>query len=82
LNAAALEAGIMDRLLIFIAPKIIGGERAPGISGGEGILRMGEAEPVQILRFKKSGPDLLIEGAIQKRPQFTVHSPRTKEIPK
>ena len=66
LNAGALKAGIVDRLLIFIAPKIIGGEKAPGIIGGEGILRMRNAFPVKILRVRRLGQDILVEASLEK----------------
>lgn len=75
LNAGALKAGIVDRLLIFIAPKIIGGEKAPGIIGGEGIARLKDALPVEAMKIRRMGPDILLEGEIQNRPQSTVHRP-------
>ncbi len=73
MNASSLKEGIVDRVLLFLAPKIIGGRQAPGMIGGEGILRMREAGFVQILRIKRSGPDILIEGEIQNRPRSTDH---------
>ena len=41
--ASAIESGCVDDLIIFIAPKIIGGSRAPGMVGGPGIARMRDA---------------------------------------
>jgi diaminohydroxyphosphoribosylaminopyrimidine deaminase/5-amino-6-(5-phosphoribosylamino)uracil reductase len=67
LNGSALEAGIVDRILLFIAPKIIGGEKAPGLIGGEGIDRMKEALPVKFVRLRRLGPDILVEGEIQRK---------------
>lgn len=67
LNASALREGIVDRLLLFFAPKIIGGQRAPGVIGGEGALLIKDAEPVKILKIQRIGPDILIEGALGKR---------------
>lgn len=67
LNAGALREGIVDRLLLFFAPKIIGGQRAPGVIGGEGALLIKDAEPVKILKIRRIGPDILIEGALGKR---------------
>ena len=67
LNASALREGIVDRLLLFFAPKIIGGQRAPGVIGGEGALLIKDAEPVKILKIRRIGPDILIEGALGKR---------------
>jgi diaminohydroxyphosphoribosylaminopyrimidine deaminase/5-amino-6-(5-phosphoribosylamino)uracil reductase len=62
LNASALKERVVDRLLFFLAPKIIGGQRAPGVIGGDGTLRIKDAEPVEILKVGRIGPDILIEG--------------------
>lgn len=64
LNASALRERIVDRVLIFLAPKIIGGEKVPGMIGGEGSLRIKDAHPVKVLKVKRIGPDLMVEGAI------------------
>ena len=66
LNASALKEGVVDRLLFFLAPKIIGGQRAPGVIGGDGTLRIKDAEPVEILKVGRIGPDILIEGVLIK----------------
>lgn len=64
LNASALQEKLIDRLLFFIAPKLIGGEKAPGAIGGKGISRLKDAIPVKNLRVRKLGFDLLVEGEI------------------
>jgi diaminohydroxyphosphoribosylaminopyrimidine deaminase/5-amino-6-(5-phosphoribosylamino)uracil reductase len=61
LNAGALKEGVIDRMLFFLAPKIIGGQRAPGIFGGEGATLIKNAEPVKIVKVGRMGPDILIE---------------------
>jgi diaminohydroxyphosphoribosylaminopyrimidine deaminase/5-amino-6-(5-phosphoribosylamino)uracil reductase len=65
LNASALRERLVDRLLFFFAPKIIGGREAPGLIGGEGILKIKDATPVKILQIRRIGPDLLVEGALE-----------------
>jgi diaminohydroxyphosphoribosylaminopyrimidine deaminase/5-amino-6-(5-phosphoribosylamino)uracil reductase len=62
LNAAALEERIVDRVLLFLAPKIVGGREAPGMIGGEGALRMKNARGVEILKVRRMGPDWMFEG--------------------
>ena len=62
LNASALKEGVVDRLLFFLAPKIIGGKRAPGVIGGDGAPRIKDAEAWEIMKVKRIGPDILIEG--------------------
>jgi diaminohydroxyphosphoribosylaminopyrimidine deaminase/5-amino-6-(5-phosphoribosylamino)uracil reductase len=61
LNASALEERIVDRILLLVAPKIIGGREAPGMIGGEGVWRMKNARPAEILKVRRMGPDLMIE---------------------
>ncbi|MBD3210615.1 bifunctional diaminohydroxyphosphoribosylaminopyrimidine deaminase/5-amino-6-(5-phosphoribosylamino)uracil reductase RibD [Candidatus Micrarchaeota archaeon] len=66
LNASALEDGIVDRLYLFVAPKIIGGRNAKGVVGGKGIQRMSDAIRLKNLKTKKCGEDILLEFDIQK----------------
>ncbi|MFH1685581.1 MAG: bifunctional diaminohydroxyphosphoribosylaminopyrimidine deaminase/5-amino-6-(5-phosphoribosylamino)uracil reductase RibD [Candidatus Micrarchaeota archaeon] len=61
LNAGAVEAGIVDKFYIFVAPKIIGGVDAPGIIGGSGINDMKKARKVRGMKAKMIGADILIE---------------------
>ncbi len=62
INAAALQAGIVDKLMFFIASKLIGGKDAPGPIGGLGISRLAEAYELCNVKTSKIGADLLIEG--------------------
>ena len=66
LNESALKAGIVDRVIFFIAPKIIGGKDAPTPVEGEGLARMDEAISLDNVQFEKIGEDLMIQ-AIPKR---------------
>ncbi len=65
LNAKALEAGIVDRMLIFIAPKLIGGRDAKAVIGGSGIERMAQALALGKMKIKRIGPDILIEARVR-----------------
>ena len=62
INAAALQAGIVDKLMFFVAPKLIGGKDAPGPIGGVGIARLAEAFDLRDVKISHIGGDLLIEG--------------------
>lgn len=63
INASALAAGIVDKVMCFIAPKFIGGQNAPGPIGGEGIYRLTEAVNLQRINVTLMPEhDLLIEG--------------------
>ena len=61
LAAGLLSAGLVDRWLAFIAPKVIGGRDAPGLVGGPGLSRMADALVVREWRTRRSGPDLVID---------------------
>lgn len=65
-NAAFLEAGLIDKVFIFIAPKILGGREAPGVVGGEGKKDLAEAWKLHRLEVKFHGEDLLVEGYLVK----------------
>ena len=61
-NAAALNAGIVDKLMFFVAPKLIGGGDAPGPIGGAGIAGLAEAFELRNVRTTQIDSDFLIEG--------------------
>ncbi|MGA1867142.1 MAG: bifunctional diaminohydroxyphosphoribosylaminopyrimidine deaminase/5-amino-6-(5-phosphoribosylamino)uracil reductase RibD [bacterium] len=64
INAAALEACVVDKVIIFIAPKIIGGKTAPGIVSGEGIAYLKDAVCVHDMEIRRFENDFMIEGYI------------------
>lgn len=66
LSGALLEAGLVDKVLFFYAPKIIGGVAAQGMVGGEGIDRLSEAIPLKEIRVKRLGEDIMIEGYVHR----------------
>src|SRR6266542_2764634 len=57
---SAIEHGVVDRLVLYLAPKLIGGRDAPGILGGEGIASIADALPVEIQAITRIGDDLRI----------------------
>jgi len=58
--ASFLEAGLVDKLVFFIGPKIIGG---PGITiGGKGVKRIAEAWQVKDISVKTLDGDVVYEG--------------------
>jgi diaminohydroxyphosphoribosylaminopyrimidine deaminase/5-amino-6-(5-phosphoribosylamino)uracil reductase len=62
----ALKEGLVDKIISFIAPKILGGKGAPTPVGGEGLQVMEEAIPVRRWEFKKLGEDIMIEGYLDR----------------
>ena len=64
LNYSALEAGIVDKVELYIAPKIIGGTNAKTFVEGLGISKLSDAFNVNFNEVSKVGEDILIEGYI------------------
>lgn len=62
--ASALKMGLVDRMIVFISPKIIGGRDAPTAVEGEGIKRLKEAKNLKDIRLKRFGQELIIEGRL------------------
>ncbi|MBR6439499.1 MAG: bifunctional diaminohydroxyphosphoribosylaminopyrimidine deaminase/5-amino-6-(5-phosphoribosylamino)uracil reductase RibD [Bacteroidales bacterium] len=67
LNAAFLEAGCVDEVWAFIAPKIIGGEVAKTPVSGKGIDKMNKAIQLQNVDIQNINGDVLIKGKICSR---------------
>ncbi len=64
LNAHALEDGIVDKVLFFIAPKIIGGRESYPAVGGKTYRPLERAYRLRDIKVRKVGEDILIEGYI------------------
>jgi len=60
--ASAFAAGLVDKVLAFIAPKIIGGKAAPTPVGGEGAPSLAQALTLKRVAVERLGPDVLISG--------------------
>ena len=60
LAGAFLRAGLIDKLLLFVAPKLVGGDDAPSLFAGPGARSLGEAVPVGELEVEQVGGDLLL----------------------
>jgi len=68
LNAAALDSGIVDKVMIFIAPKIIGGVNAKTPVEGVGIPFMQEAINLEDISISRFDEDILVEGYVGGKP--------------
>jgi diaminohydroxyphosphoribosylaminopyrimidine deaminase / 5-amino-6-(5-phosphoribosylamino)uracil reductase len=53
---------LVNQFYFFYAPKILGGHRAPGMVGGQGIVHLGEAHIARELSVRRVGVDLLVSG--------------------
>jgi diaminohydroxyphosphoribosylaminopyrimidine deaminase/5-amino-6-(5-phosphoribosylamino)uracil reductase len=65
LIAGALRERLVDRLMWFVAPMVIGGRRSPSAVGGEGPVRLDRAIRLDRWTVRRVGPDLLIDAAVR-----------------
>ncbi len=70
LNAAFLQAGCVDEVYTFIAPKIIGGEHSKSPIGGQGIELMKDAITFDKVEIEQIENDILIKGKIKSTEKF------------
>jgi len=61
-NASFLTEQLVDKLVLYMAPKIIGGKEAPGFIGGLGIEKMADAINIDHLDIVKIGNDFKFTG--------------------
>ena len=60
LAADAVTRGLVDRVVVFLAPILIGGTAAPGLLGGEGVPTISEALPLSLRRMERFGDDVMV----------------------
>lgn len=60
-HASSLSAGVVDKVMAFLAPKIAGGKTAPGPVGGLGVDDIAAAIPLNIFSVSRYGSDLMID---------------------
>lgn len=62
INASFLEQQLVDKLVIYMAPKLIGGRLSPSFFGGEGIRLMSDAIELDQLTVEPLGKDIKMTG--------------------
>jgi diaminohydroxyphosphoribosylaminopyrimidine deaminase / 5-amino-6-(5-phosphoribosylamino)uracil reductase len=63
---AAVEEGVVDRFVLYLAPKLIGGRDATGILGGEGIASISDAFPVRITGVERIADDVKVTADVHR----------------
>lgn len=64
LSGSLLREGLVDKVVFFYAPKIIGGAGSPGMVGGGGIEKLSDAIQLRDIKIKKFSDDIMIEGYV------------------
>ncbi|HEY9671903.1 MAG TPA: bifunctional diaminohydroxyphosphoribosylaminopyrimidine deaminase/5-amino-6-(5-phosphoribosylamino)uracil reductase RibD [Waterburya sp.] len=62
LAASAISDGAVQKVLAFIAPKIVGGKLAPSPVGDLGLAEMTDALTLERVSLRQLGPDFVVEG--------------------
>ncbi len=76
IHGSFLTAGLTDYVYAYIAPKLVGGELAPGPVGGAGLAPMASALTLTEPILSRFGQDILLAG----RPQGTAGQDRSGEL--
>lgn len=63
---ALLGAGLVDHVVLFVSPRLVGGRGAVPSIGGEGVARLAQAFRVESVRVGRVGDDLRIEGRVSR----------------
>ncbi|MBM3248284.1 MAG: bifunctional diaminohydroxyphosphoribosylaminopyrimidine deaminase/5-amino-6-(5-phosphoribosylamino)uracil reductase RibD [Candidatus Omnitrophica bacterium] len=58
------DEGLVDKVMFFIAPKIIGGERSVSSVSGKGARLIDNAIQIKGVQIKRIGDDLMVEGYV------------------
>ena len=58
--SALIDEPVVDLAHFFLAPKFIGGIKAPGVLGGTGLAQLEMAEEAQVVKLGRKGPDIHI----------------------
>jgi diaminohydroxyphosphoribosylaminopyrimidine deaminase / 5-amino-6-(5-phosphoribosylamino)uracil reductase len=64
IHGSFLDAGLINKILLFFSPKLMGDREAVGIFGGHEKKTLKEALPLSELRVRRIGEDILVEGYV------------------
>jgi diaminohydroxyphosphoribosylaminopyrimidine deaminase/5-amino-6-(5-phosphoribosylamino)uracil reductase len=63
---AAVAAGVVDAVVAYLAPKLLGGRDAPTVLGGEGVPSVDAALPLRIHAVQRLGDDIRVEADVHR----------------
>src|SRR5262249_35807479 len=64
-NWAALAAGIVDKVFLYYAPKILAGSGSVPFAGGQGFTGLDEAAQIRNIALHRFGEDFAVEGYVR-----------------
>ena len=65
INFSCLQEGIVDKVRIYIAPKILGGNNAKGAVGGRGVSEIIDSFNIENIDISTIGSDIVVEGYVK-----------------
>jgi diaminohydroxyphosphoribosylaminopyrimidine deaminase/5-amino-6-(5-phosphoribosylamino)uracil reductase len=66
LNSCFIDEGLADKIVIFYAPKLIGGKSAPSLIDGKGIDFLKDACRIDITSVRRLKEDICVEGYVHR----------------
>jgi diaminohydroxyphosphoribosylaminopyrimidine deaminase / 5-amino-6-(5-phosphoribosylamino)uracil reductase len=70
-NASTLSAGLVQRLQLYVAPTLLGGQDSKGLLGGTSPTSLRDAVLVKDIQVKRTGRDVCIEAMVASRSRRT-----------
>lgn len=67
LLGSLFDEGLVDKIIAFIAPIIIGGEEAKMAVGGKGVEKLVDSNRLERVRVERLGKDLMVSGYVRGR---------------
>ena len=61
---SAVEEGVVDKVVVYLAPRLIGGTEAPTVLGGRGFVPIASAVRLRVRSFDSVGDDLRVEADV------------------
>jgi diaminohydroxyphosphoribosylaminopyrimidine deaminase/5-amino-6-(5-phosphoribosylamino)uracil reductase len=61
---SAVEEGLVDRIVLYLSPKLLGGRDAPTVLEGRGFAPVGQALAIRIGSIERVGEDLRVEADV------------------
>jgi diaminohydroxyphosphoribosylaminopyrimidine deaminase / 5-amino-6-(5-phosphoribosylamino)uracil reductase len=61
---SAVEEGLVDRIVLYLSPKLLGGRDAPTVLDGRGFAPVGQALAIRIGSIERVGEDLRVEADV------------------
>lgn len=63
---SAVEEGLVDRVVVYLAPRMVGGTGSPTVLGGRGFAPIANAMSLQIRSAERVGDDLRVEADVHR----------------